>query len=61
MSQDAESTREYIRQRVEEGEWCEGCLRHSSGLCYECQCEAHARGEYDMDATLDFGELRNVW
>ena len=31
---------------------CDGCGREGNyydGLCYQCQCDAHANGEYDMD------------
>ncbi len=31
---------------------CEGCEavgRYYEGLCYQCQCDHHAMGVYDMD------------
>ncbi len=35
-----------------EGEACQGCGTPGSnyeGLCYACQCDAHAEGRLDMD------------
>lgn len=38
--------------KLDKEDTCEGCGavgRYYEGLCYQCQCDAHAVGEYDMD------------